>query len=259
MPSGSKIYFPLLAYGGVCRAEFSMALQHLFLEATRIQGLSFIASGIFFESLISRGRNAAAAAALHYECDHVLFIDADISFSAKDVFKLIDHNEDVVCGLYPKKYYNSRKISALAKDSPQVFETEKWKSLSTDFTTEMTPASMKSLVEGESLVETDYAATGFMLIKTTVFKRLSATFPNIKYTNEIDGYAAFGDNFYDFFPAAVNPLTKKYESEDYGFCRLWRSVGGKIHFDPSINLTHIGTQAYTGSIREQLKHFPWQQ
>jgi len=253
--SGPKIYFPLLAYGGMCRAEFAMALQSLFLEAARVQGLSFLASGIFFESLISRGRNAAAAAALHYECDYILFIDADISFSPKDVFKLIDHNEDVVCGLYPKKYYNSRKILALAKDSPQVFETERWKSLSTDFTTEMTPTSMESLREGRPLVETDYAATGFMLIKTSVFKKIAEKKPDLKYKNEIDGYMSWGDNFYDFFPVAVNPITKKYESEDYGFCRLWRSVGGKILFDPSINLTHIGTQSYTGSVGEQLKFF----
>ena len=255
MSSGPKIYFPLLAYGGVCRAEFTMALQHLFLDATQVQGLSFVVTGIFFESLVSRGRNAAAAAALHYGCDHILFIDADISFSTKDVFKLIEHNEDVVCGLYPKKYHNSQKISALAKDSPQVFETEKWKSLSTDFATEMTPTSMKSLRNGEPLVETDYAATGFMLIKTSVFKKIAKKKPELKYKNEVDGYMSWGDNFYDFFPAAINPLTRKYESEDYGFCRLWRSMGGKVYFDPSINLSHIGTQAYTGNVREQLKHF----
>ena len=252
----TKVYFPIIAYGGSCRAEFAMSTASLFVQSTQQENISFVSTGIFFESLISRGRNSAAAAALHYECDYLLFIDADVAFDSGDVFKLISHNKDVVCGLYTKKYYNKEKINFLAASHPHVFKTDEWKSLATDFTTETDPRFVSSLKAGSPLVPVKYAATGFMLIKTSVFRSIYKARPDLKYQNEVDGYMGFGDNFYNFFPSSVNPETKKYESEDYGFCNLWRSLGGVIYVDPSIKLVHIGSQSYEGDIQKQIEIFP---
>ena len=35
-------------------------------------------------------------------------------------------------------------------------------------------------------------------------------------------------------------------SEDWGFCRRWRQIGGKVWADPSIKLVHYGEHAYRG-------------
>jgi hypothetical protein len=68
----------------------------------------------------------------------------------------------------------------------------------------------------------------------------------------VDGYmSADPDTFYDFFPVGVNPSNKKYESEDYGFCQLWRSIGGKIYVMPGIKLQHTGRNHYPGDIGAQ--------
>lgn len=246
-----KVYFPIIAYGGVCRAEFSIATSSLFCQSlTQRKDISFHSDGIFFESLISRGRNAAAAAALHCEADYLLFIDSDIRFDPADVFKLLDADKDVICGAYAKKYINDRKLNYLARNKPEVFETSEWRKLCSDFSSEIDPSKSKN-----NLTEVDYAATGFMLIKTSALKTIASQKPDIKYKNDIDGYISFGDNFYNFFPAEVNPKTLKYESEDYGFCKLWRSVGGKIFLDESIHLHHIGNFAYEGHLDSQLKTY----
>jgi len=251
-----NIYFPIIAYGGVCRAEFAMSVASLFVKGPQQLGkCSFTSTAILFESLIPRARNAAAAAALHYEADYLLFIDADVAFDPSDVIKLVSHDQDVVCGLYAKKYYNKKKIKYLAEHQPDAFETDAWKALCTDFTTETDPRFIKSLRQGTKLLPVKYAATGFMLIKTSVLKKIIKARPDLKYNNDVDGYSKFKD-FYNFFPSHINSDTKKYESEDYGFCNLWRSLGGIIYVDPSVKLHHYGSQAYPGDLQEQFKIFP---
>ena len=256
MANKVSVYFPIIAYGGMCRAEFAMSASALFVKCLQEHPrVSFSSTGILFESLVSRARNASAAALLHYKCDRLLFIDADINFDANDVFKLIKHDKDVVCGAYAKKYYNKQKVALLAKHNPEVFATESWKDLATDYTTEFSRDIAASIRAPKNLVEVDYAATGFMLIKTDVFKKIIKERPDLKYKNEVDGYSSWGDNFYDFFPAHVNPENGKYESEDYGFCNLWRSMGGKIHLDPTIKLHHIGNNSYGGDLIKQMEFF----
>jgi len=253
MSTQKKIYFPIIAYGGMCRADFGMSCASLFVRTLQEKSnLQIFSTGIFFESLISRARNASAAACLHYDCDYLLFIDADIAFDPSDVFKLLEHNKDVVCGVYPKKYYSASKVKYLANNHKEVFETDKWKSSSVDFATEMDEAFLQKVAQKQKLIEVNYAATGFMLIRKTVFEQIIREKPDIHYKNDVDGYSAFNNNdFYDFFPAQVNRSSKKYESEDYGFCNLWRSLGGKIYVDPTINLHHVGTCSYNGNLTEQ--------
>lgn len=247
-----KIYIPVIAYGGVCRAEYAMSMTGLFVHALQSRSkISFLSTGIFFESLVSRARNSSAAAALHYECDYLLFIDADINFAAEDVFKLINHDEDVVAGVYPKKYFSGDKLFYTASNHPHLFKDTSWVKAATDFATELSPSMLNNIEMGNKLVEVDYGATGFMLIKTKVFHEIIKAKPELKYRNEIDGYSSWGDNFYNFFPAGINPESKKYESEDYGFCNLWKSLGGKILIDPSINLEHMGNYSFAGSLKEQ--------
>ena len=216
-----KVYFPLIAFGGMCRGEFSLACSALFVKAVKERAdLSLTSTGLFFESLISRGRNAAAAAALHYNCDYLLFIDSDITFDPADVFKLLDHDREVVCGPYVKKYLNKQKVKFLSQQQAHLLRDDSWKEVVTDFSTELSPTSIKEVCDGNNLISVDYAATGFMLIKTSVFKKIAEKRPELKYKNEVDGYMSWGDNFYDFFPAQINPKTKKYESEDYGFLQF---------------------------------------
>ena len=86
-------------------------------------------------------------------------------------------------------------------------------------------------------------------------KKIAEKKPELKYKNEVDGYMSWGDNFYDFFSVRVNPDTKKYESEDYGFCRLWKECGGEIHCATDTNLVHIGRYHYTGNLYKQLQFF----
>ena len=41
---------------------------------------------------------------------------------------------------------------------------------------------------------------------------------------------------YRFFDVMVDPESRRYFSEDYGFCRLWEKIGGEIFVDANSNL-----------------------
>jgi len=199
---------------------------------------------IYFDSLIARARNAAVAGFLNQkDATHLLFVDTDINFKSEDVFKMLEREKEVICGLYPKKYISKIKLDYIAKTNKQL--PNNYESLCTDFSSEI-------FNDGE---KAKYAATGFMLIKKEAILKIIEKFPNIKYKNDIDSYEQYGDNFYNLFPCEINPETKKYESEDYGFSRLWRETGGEIFIEKSAELIHYGWKGFSGNISEQMKYF----
>ncbi len=68
-------------------------------------------------------------------------------------------------------------------------------------------------------MEMTEAPTGFMVIKRAVFERLMASYPDLAYVPDSIGEADLGLH-YRFFDVMVDPQTRRYLSEDYGFCRL---------------------------------------
>jgi hypothetical protein len=51
-------------------------------------------------------------------------------------------------------------------------------------------------------------------------------------------------HLYDYFWTGVEEGI--LWSEDYGFSRKWRQIGGEIWLDPSIRLHHVGQKVYDG-------------
>jgi hypothetical protein len=187
---------------------------------------------IFWDSLISRARNAAAAEFLSGDHTHLLFIDADISFDPLDVEKLIEVNKEVVCSPYPKKYI---KYEAVKQNKEPV-----------DFAVSGGVSKI-----GDNLYEIESVATGFLLIKRSVFEKMLIKHPEIEYINDIDGYGA-GKTMWNFFNVGVNPRTKIYDSEDWGFCNTWRNMGGKVYARADISLGHWGWNQYKGDFKNWL-------
>lgn len=238
-----KIYFPVICYNHSVLVHYMFSVMK-FCNECLIKDIPIGFDCIYFDSLIARARNAAVAGFLNQpDLTHLLFVDTDISFRAEDVLKMLERDKEVVCGLYPKKYTSKIKldyISSLYKKLPNNYEA-----LCTDFSSEVSGNAEK----------VNYAATGFMLIKKEAILKIIEKFPNIKYKNDIDSYKIYGDNFYNLFPCDINPETKKYESEDYGFSRLWRETGGEIFIEKSVELTHYGWKGYVGNVNEQIKIF----
>ena len=201
---------------------------------------------ITFESLISRARNAAVA---HFLSDpdatHILFIDSDIAFSPQDVLKLFHVNQPVVAASYPQKWLNETKIK-------KVFTMPEVPTDPLALCTQL-PVHFVQNQPIRAVMEAEYVATGFLLIQRQVFVDMMKAYPDRQYMNDIDGYMSADPKlFYDFFPVHIHPQTKRYESEDYGFSRLWREIGGKIWIATDITLNHHGWYAFKANAYRQL-------
>lgn len=246
------LFIPLICYNHTANTEWMMSIFHLVMFCKN-NGINATVMPISFESLVSRARNAAVAHFLsNANATHILFIDSDIEFRPEDVIKLLQVNKPVVAAGYPRKWLDENKMKAV-------------------FSADPVPSSPLSLcttipihfLENQNIspvMEAEYVATGFLLIQRNVFDTMMKHYPERKYKNDIDGYmSANPDYFYDFFPVHIHPVTRRYESEDFGFSRLWRETGGKIWIATDVELTHRGWFGYTANAFQQMMYDVQQQ
>jgi hypothetical protein len=100
-------------------------------------------------------------------------------------------------------------------------------------------------------VEVKESGTGFMLIKREAFARMDSKYPELMYkpdhvrSKNFDGER----EIMAYFDCVIDPVSKRYLSEDYMFCQYARAAGSKIWLLPWIKLKHAGTYIFGGSLQ----------
>lgn len=191
--------------------------------------------------VLPRVRNRLVADALYEKCDWLVFIDDDIVWEPSDLFKLIEHDVDVVAAAPAKRHARWNEAPSCAVRFPPSRAMEG----------QASPLEGRHTKAGR-IWKVDGLATAFMAIRAPVFKKLRNKAQQFTYPNCNPKVEPFLRNYfwYDIIPAtnwAGNPLpdgTKTDLGEDYYFCDLWRSVGGECWVDPDIRLGH-----YDGNVR----------
>jgi hypothetical protein len=231
-----KLFVATPAYGGLVNVHYTAALLSLqTLLADKQIGMQYYTVG--FDSLVPRARNVCAMEFMKSDCSHMIFIDADIVFKAIDVYIMLMSRKDLLCGIYAKKAMDFEKIKNNASTSSSIKElSEKCARYNVNVTTDTTIQN--------GIIEVMYAPTGFMLIKKEALEAFVAEHQELEYKNDIRGYG-FGDTCYDIFRCGV--IGKRYMSEDYYFCHMWREGGRKVYADLKPTLAHIGNFTYYGN------------
>jgi hypothetical protein len=179
-----------------------------------------------------------------------LFIDADIGFTWQNVERLLCADKDIACGIYPRKHIYLEKIKKILEENPDASPDDiEARALGYNVNFD-DPTNL----QGENgFFKVNEAATGMMLVKREVFRKMFKKFPERKYESDqiVNGQSYKSDNCYDLF--AVGPYQtldqKRYLSEDYYFSRLWtEECGGEIWADLSMPLTHFGSRAFKGHV-----------
>lgn len=205
------------------------------------------------DSLISRARNQMAAKFLaNKEFTHLMFIDCDLGFGADDIIKLLWHDKDIMTAAYPIKDVNWEMVAENAKAG---MKTEDLLESSLRFV--VNPVKDKdsnSIQVDKGAISVYDAGTGFMLIKREVFEKLIDSYPELKYVDDTGSLNEEEQKWtYAFFNSYVDPEKHRFLSEDYGFCRYWQEIEGKVWTDPSIQMMHLGRMRYTATMLNWLE------
>ena len=158
--------------------------------------------GFDYEAIFKEGpnqplnREVIAETAIQKGCSHLLFVDSDMCFGSDALSILLSRGKDIIGVNYHLRQF---PLVTTVKTS---FET-----------------TMKDYPD--NVIKCDAVATGFLLIKTAVFEKLTKPWFHVEANK--DG---------------------TLEGHDYRFCRKAREAGYDIWCDLNIVMKHIGDFLY---------------
>jgi hypothetical protein len=247
-----KLFVATPMYGGQCHGSYTKAVADLMTVCTKY-GIDAKLFFIFNESLITRARNYLADEFIRSDFDYLMFIDSDIHFDATDVLTMMHYaanneNMEVLCGPYPKKTIAWEKIKAavdkgFADNNPGVLEE-----FVGDYV--FNPVDGIKEMRIDEPVQVKEGGTGFMLVQRPAFAKMDAAYPELLYrpdhlrTKNFDG----AREIMAYFDTVIDPVSKRYLSEDYMFCQWARNAGSQVWMLPWIKLKHAGSYIFGGSL-----------
>jgi len=250
-----KLFIATPMYGGACAGMFAKSCADLSAICAQY-GIPLQYYFLFNESLITRARNYCCDEFMRSDAEHLMFIDSDIGFNPQDVIALMalqaqnPEKYDIIGGPYPKKCISWEKIKravdkGVADADPNVLEK-----FVGDFV--FNPkGGQQSIAIGEPC-EVLEIGTGFMMITKPAMQKFTDSYPQYMYkpdhvrTEHFDGTR----EIMMYFQAEVDPVSKRYLSEDYWFCQKAQQIELKTWFCPWMKMQHVGTYIFGGSLAD---------
>ena len=240
----ADLYVATPCYGCRLAAPFLASLLQL-QGACMQRGVSVACQLLGNESLVQRGRNILVEQFVQSGAKHLLFLDADLAFAPSLILDRLlpfaqKHPDAVVTGVYAKKAYHWDRLK------PNTGEPVHMQAL--DYNLNV----INNATVEDGYVEVLDSATGAMLIPRDVIMRVREAYPALKCVNDICPGQHPVKDYVAIFDCMIDPVSKRYLSEDYAFCRRWQDIGGKIYVDLLSGMCHIGNMTYEGDIRRTI-------
>lgn len=153
---------------------------------------------------------------------HLLFIDDDMAFAADLPYRLLIENVDIVAVPYRRKI---RDVKYNIRHGVMV----------------------KTIPGRPYMASVESIATGLMMVRKNVFKKLETKVAEFLYNND-------GEKGRLFFRHQIVEDEMvggtAYMGEDYYFCKIARENGFDVWAYVDENVAHIGTYAFDGNYRD---------
>ncbi len=249
-----KLFLATPMYGGQCAGMFARSVADLAALCTQY-GVQLQLYFLFNESLITRARNYCCDEFMRSGATHLMFIDSDIGFNPQDVIALLAIQDDaspydVIGGPYPKKCISWEKIKMAVDKGVADEDPNRLEKFVGDYV--FNPKSGQSQIPINQPVEVSEIGTGFMMIRRRTFEKYQEAFPELSYkpdhvrTEHFDG----SREIMAYFDCIIDPVSKRYLSEDYMFCYNVQKMGSQVWFCPWMQLQHVGTYIFGGSLAD---------
>ena len=217
--TGHKVCLATTAYDNP-DASYTYSIQAS-REALHAAGIQTAYSLLQGNCHVDDARNRIVQEFLLSDCDDLIFLDADVSWRPADLVRLCGHDVDLVGGVYPYRSQSARI------DMPVRM-----------FADIVTP-------DERGLVAVEGLPTGFMRIRRTVLKTLSATAPG--YWNKEDRRSRIPIIFERVLKDEIR------WGGDLNFCNKWRRAGGEVYADYEMVLGHTAKAVVKDSLGAVLR------
>lgn len=249
-----KLFIATPMYGGACAGMYCRSVADLSAVCAKYQ-IPLQIYYLFNESLITRARNYCVDEFMRSDATHMMFIDSDIGFNPQDVIALMalqseDSDYDVIGGPYPKKCISWEKIKlavdkGVADEEPGMLERYVG-----DYV--FNPKGGQREIPIGQPVEVMELGTGFMMIRRKTFEVYKEKYPHLSYKPDHVRSASFDGSreIHAYFDCIIDPVSKRYLSEDYMFCYNVEKMGLRVWLCPWMQLQHVGMYTFGGSLAD---------
>lgn len=249
-----KLFLATPMYGGNCVGMYTRAVADLAAVCAKY-GIPLQLYFLFNESLITRARNYCADEFLRSDATHMLFIDSDIGFNPQDVLAMLaiqddESDYDVIGAPYPKKCISWEKVKQAVDKGFADEDPNRLEKFVGDYV--FNPKGGQKEIPLGQPVEVMEIGTGFMMIRRKTFEKYKEVFPDLSYKPDHIRTAAFDGSreIHAYFDCIIDPVSKRYLSEDYMFCYNVQKAGLKVWFCPWMQTQHVGTYVFGGSLAD---------
>lgn len=201
-----------------------MSWTHTVILLERM-GIAHDEQMIIGSSNLPKARNYLTAHFRAGDWDDLVWIDADMSWPANAIIRLLASDKPVV-GIVGRRKTDEVSWCVLPMPQDTVINQDDM-----------------------GMIEVRRLGTGLMKISREAFETIIAVRPDLKRPGDaVLMTEAERAAYYKFFAFGDDDM-----GEDYWFCDLYRSCGGQVWVDPSIEMGHIGPKEFVGKFEDALK------
>jgi len=250
----------LIPTGGRVHTQFMSCMIRL-TQALSKRDIGFAVKTYEFSDLVMSRNYLVSYFLSQPQFTHALLLDSDLEFAPKQVFRLLDFNEDFVAAAYPDRRITGPVLKD-ALDNAKETDLESQQSVG-----KLLARYMRYVATANLGAKTQFrrekrdgfhtvasVGTGFMLIKRTVVERIAdeGHAHPLPRTGRLNIYQD-APRFSDFFSHHMTAEKDAFYGEDQSFCRRWiLGCGGKIWVDRQSQVAHIGEFSYQGDYAAHL-------
>ena len=220
-------------HGGMAAGTYTWSLAQTPAVFIR-NGLGLLYQSWMNDTSVANSKNQLTRQFLDTQATHLMWIDADIAFSAQDIVSMVSADQDIVCGVCPRNAIDWERVAKAVRDD---VPTAELKSHVGSF--EVKPIDGGTGSGSDALVEVAAAGAGFMLVKRGVIEGLAGNVPD---------YLVDGVTLKEFFTTGIDPETNEWVGADEYFCRVARSAGFKVYAAPWVHVNRTGPYTYDGQL-----------